>query len=593
MSEIYFSKFLDRLHRMFLLDGNFKNCIETGVRVVCTEIDYKNCIRTFNSDINQFIDFLKSFKYDNLSILWDLGISRDSYKEEYKPIIIGLLKTTFFSGIDLTSTENSIPNSQFIEFYDLANSLNMTTKVHTGEQLGAEYIKECIYDFNPRQIQHGIHIIENEEVMKLAKERDIIFNVCPTSNVILGYAQSIKEHPIKKMVDFGLKVTIATDDLLFFIAIDTLFFTVVKGLSAQEIVFLTTISSFFSIIFRIILIKLIRRIGNTNSVRLGMMLLLLSAIFITFGTNYFWIILGKIIYEVAWVFKDMENVMLKNNLSVIGKENDYAKVANKGMIVYAFLTFIVAITSGFIFNINPYLPMFLCILICVFATIIYFYMKDVSDNNITNSITTNKSKIKLPKIVWAILISYTIFFGVITAGQQNSKLLIQYELSDLYNTYSVSLYLGIIVAFSRISRLGSTIIFGKIYDKIGNKSLIILTTMLLMSFIFIILGYFVPFIYLKFAFMALGFCLILGVRDPFRLYTQDVMLKITKPEEHQVVMSYIQFARKLGATICCLIISAVLLKWEIIYVIFGIAILAFLEMVISLKLYKMIIEIKY
>ena len=199
-----------------LLQGNFENCIKTGIKVVCTEIDYKNCIRTFNSDINQFIDFLKSFKYDNLSILWDLGISRDSYKEEYKPIIIGLLKTRFFSGIDLTSTENSIPNSQFIEFYDLANSLNMTTKVHTGEQLGAEYIKECIYDFNPRQIQHGIHIIENEEVMKLAKERDIIFNVCPTSNVNLGYAQSIKEHPIKKMVDFGLKVTIATDDLLFF-----------------------------------------------------------------------------------------------------------------------------------------------------------------------------------------------------------------------------------------------------------------------------------------------------------------------------------------------------------------------------------------
>lgn len=199
-----------------LLEGNFDNCIKTGIRIVCTEIDYKNCIRTFDSNINEFIDFLKSFKYDNLNILWDLGISRDSYKVEYKPIILELLKTRFFNGIDLTSTENSIPNAQFIEFYDLANSLDMTTKVHAGEQLGAEYIKQCIYDFNPKQIQHGIHIVEDEAVMKLAKEKDIIFNVCPTSNVILGYANSIKEHPIKKMVDFGLKVTIATDDLLFF-----------------------------------------------------------------------------------------------------------------------------------------------------------------------------------------------------------------------------------------------------------------------------------------------------------------------------------------------------------------------------------------
>lgn len=207
---------LDKNGLKLLLEGNFDNCIKTGIRIVCTEIDYKNCIRTFDSNINEFIDFLKSFKYDNLNILWDLGISRDSYKVEHKPIILELLKTRFFTGIDLTSTENFIPNSQFVEFYDLANSLNMTTRVHAGEQLGAEYIKQCIYDFNPKQIQHGIHIVEDEAVMKLAKEKDIIFNVCPTSNVILGYANSIKEHPIKKMVDFGLKVTIATDDLLFF-----------------------------------------------------------------------------------------------------------------------------------------------------------------------------------------------------------------------------------------------------------------------------------------------------------------------------------------------------------------------------------------
>ena len=71
-------------------------------------------------------------------------------------------------------------------------------------------------DFNPKQIQHGIHIIEDEKVMQLAKDRGIVFNVCPTSNIVLGYAKNIKEHPIKKMVEYGLKVTIATDDLLFF-----------------------------------------------------------------------------------------------------------------------------------------------------------------------------------------------------------------------------------------------------------------------------------------------------------------------------------------------------------------------------------------
>ena len=199
-----------------LLEGNFENCINNGVKVVCTEIDYKNCIRTFNSNIEEFISFLKSFKYDNLDIYWNLGISRDSYKEEYKNIIIELLKTGFFSGIDLTSTENIIPNSRFIDFYKIAESIGMYKIVHAGEQLGADYVKQCIVDFNPDQIQHGISIIEDIEVMKLAKERSIIFNVCPTSNVVLGYVKDIKSHPIKKMFEYGLNVTIGTDDLLFF-----------------------------------------------------------------------------------------------------------------------------------------------------------------------------------------------------------------------------------------------------------------------------------------------------------------------------------------------------------------------------------------
>ena len=199
-----------------LLEGNFENCIETGVKIVGTSIDYKVCIRTFNYDVDRFIEFLKSFKYKNLEIFWDLSISRDSYLEEYKKIIIKLLKTKFFYGIDLVSTENIIPNLKFKDFYDLANSMNMVTKVHAGEQLGADYIYDCIMDFNPKQIQHGIHIIEDEKVMQLAKDRGIVFNVCPTSNIVLGYAKNIKEHPIKKMVEYGLKVTIATDDLLFF-----------------------------------------------------------------------------------------------------------------------------------------------------------------------------------------------------------------------------------------------------------------------------------------------------------------------------------------------------------------------------------------
>lgn len=199
-----------------LLNGNFINCINTGVSFVSTDIDYKDCIRTFDSDVSKFIDFLSKFKYDNLKIEWIIEISRDSYKEDYKNIIMEMIKSGFFTGIDLVSTENIIPNSMFIDFYKEANKLCLRTKVHAGEQLGADYVKECILDFNPKEIQHGISIVEDENVMKIAKEKNIVFNVCPTSNLVLGYVESIEKHPIKEMYEYGLKVTIATDDLLYF-----------------------------------------------------------------------------------------------------------------------------------------------------------------------------------------------------------------------------------------------------------------------------------------------------------------------------------------------------------------------------------------
>lgn len=199
-----------------LLEGNFINCIKTGVKVVTTSINYKICTRTFKGDISNFLDFLRSFKYKELKINWVLDISRDTFLDAHRPLIIRLIDSGFFMGLDLASTEDIIPNSKFIEYYDRARERGMLLQVHCGEQLGADYVKQCILDFNPHHIQHGISIVEDKSVMALAKERGIIFNVCPSSNVALGYAKSFSEHPIKKMVEFGLKVTIGTDDILMF-----------------------------------------------------------------------------------------------------------------------------------------------------------------------------------------------------------------------------------------------------------------------------------------------------------------------------------------------------------------------------------------
>ena len=380
-----------------------------------------------------------------------------------------------------------------------------------------------------------------------------------------------------------------TDDLLFFVAIDTLFLTLVKGLSAQEIVLLTTISSIISILFRVQLIKIIRKLGNTKSVRLGMGLLLLSSILITLGPSFIWIIVGKTLYEIAFVFKDMENVMLQNNLAVKGKTADYVKISNKSTIAYSFITMIIAFISGYIFNINPYLPMYLCVLICIIFFVMYFYMKDISTKDITVEKSEKLKKIKIPKIIWLVLISYGVFYAIIVNGQQNVKLLIQYKLTDVYGLIKVSTYLGIIVSVSRIARLLGNLLFGKVYNKIKDKASIILSSLLFLAFVFTILGHFlIKFATLGVVLMSIGFCIILAVRDPYKLYINNIALKLSKPEERQVVFAYVQYARKIGVTIFSLIISAALIDLEMVYIIIGIGLLAFIEIIVTIKLYRML-----
>ena len=102
-------------------------------------------------------------------------------------------------------------------------------------------------------------------------------------------------------------------DLLFYVAIDTLFFTVVKRFSASQISFLTTVGLMGCILLQPIITRVIRRIGNTKSIRLGSLLLLIGSIFITFGWNYGIVGLGKVLAETAFTFINMSNVMLENN----------------------------------------------------------------------------------------------------------------------------------------------------------------------------------------------------------------------------------------------------------------------------------------
>lgn len=387
-----------------------------------------------------------------------------------------------------------------------------------------------------------------------------------------------------------------SEDLLFWVAINTLFLTVVKNFTASQIVSLTSVSLIVCILFQVPLLNLIKKIGNTKSVRLGALLLLLSSILLTFGTNYIVVALGQILYEVSFTFQNMANVILKNNLELQNRQNEYIRYRTNASTVYATVTMIISFIASFMFNINNYLPMICCILSCFICFLLSFKMIDYSDNDCIKA-PAQKQKVKIFKnenysrpIIFAI-ISYGLFYPIVNSGQENGKLFIQQELLKNFNVEKTALIIGAILCVSRIVRVISNISFNKIHNKCNDKIGFLLPLLLLLSLCLIGCGYFITSsIKLKIIIMSLGYIIILFIRDPFKVYIQDLVLRKSKNHHQQSLLTTLDLSRKIIRLIVSLSFTIILINNPMIIIIIILIILAVIEIIISLYLYKLLQE---
>lgn len=382
-------------------------------------------------------------------------------------------------------------------------------------------------------------------------------------------------------------------DLLFWVAIDTLFLTVVKNFNASQIVSLTTISLVTCTVLQIPLLKAIKKIGNTNSVRLGSLLLLISSLLLTFGQNYIVIVLGKVIYEIAFTFQNMANAVLKNNLELQDRSDEYIKIKTKSNTIYAAVTMIISFVASLMFNLNNYLPMFGCITFCLLCFILSFYIVDFSNYDKIKEETKHISnkKIKYNKLIIMLIISYGLFYPIVNSGQSNGKLFIQQELLLNFNVEKTALIIGAILCVSRIVRVISNIAFNKIHNKYKEKVGVILPILLNLSIIFMILGSFIRnSIILKFSIMSFGYIIILFIRDPFKVYMQDLALRNVGKEGQQSLLTTMELSRKVVRAIMSLSFTIILVNNPMITVIAILFILSIIEIMISIKLYKLILS---
>ena len=145
-----------------------------------------------------------------------MGLSRHCPVRALEFWMAPMLELGLFQTVDLSGDELAQPIEVFAPLYRRAKSAGLKLKAHVGEWGSADDVWRAVEVLELEEVQHGIAAAESPVVMRALAEAGVRLNICPTSNLKLGRVARIEEHPIRRLYDAGLKVTVNTDDVLMF-----------------------------------------------------------------------------------------------------------------------------------------------------------------------------------------------------------------------------------------------------------------------------------------------------------------------------------------------------------------------------------------
>jgi len=147
----------------------------------------------------------------------EIGFSRSFVSKDHLMTSLSeAIETGVFRSIDLYSYEDGCDPEAVRWIYEKAQGAGLKLKAHVGEFGGADEVKRTVEVLQLDEVQHGIAAAESTAVMNWLADQRIRLNVCPTSNVMLGAVADLESHPIRRLYDHGVDVTINTDDLMIF-----------------------------------------------------------------------------------------------------------------------------------------------------------------------------------------------------------------------------------------------------------------------------------------------------------------------------------------------------------------------------------------
>ncbi len=146
-----------------------------------------------------------------------LGMFRDHYDNPaLAKVIEEAITWDEIAGVDLHGFESPVFQPWSADVWSRARANGKVLKAHAGEFSGPDDVRRAVVDLGVRRVQHGLSALDDPAVMDLLREHDATLDMTPISNVKLRAVPSMREHPIRRFIEAGVRCTVSTDDPMVF-----------------------------------------------------------------------------------------------------------------------------------------------------------------------------------------------------------------------------------------------------------------------------------------------------------------------------------------------------------------------------------------
>jgi adenosine deaminase len=120
------------------------------------------------------------------------------------------------TGVGLDSTEADHPPRLYAAAFEAADALGFHKVAHAGEEGPPAYIWEAIDVLGVERVDHGVRCVEDDALVRRLAADGTPLTMCPISNVRLKVVPDLADHPLPRLLDAGVRVTVNSDDPAYF-----------------------------------------------------------------------------------------------------------------------------------------------------------------------------------------------------------------------------------------------------------------------------------------------------------------------------------------------------------------------------------------